>query len=583
MYVQLDTEVLIIGGGAAGESAALEAHKHGLKTLIVVKSLLGKSGCTIFAGNLNYFAPPEDSGGSQKELTPEEKEESIRRAVNFSAKYTHYLGDQEYLFNALKFTQTEFWPWIERKELYVLRDSDGVIVSDIPYRTSAWAPKMGMSGTVIADILRKEIFMKRIPVSQQTTVTRLLVQDGQCVGATALDFVNGKFYVIRAKVVILATGHSNYLSLRSTGVRDGAASGWVMAYDAGAKLKNIEMQWYHASDVAYPATWMRLHLYPNPLAGTRHRGQLFNKKGELFYDSDWMGDNPVPYIMQLKALTQQVIAGKARFDGGYFTNYTHVESYVLENYTYQTQFYKKLGLDPTKDMWENAITWHMNVGGVSVNGKTMESDVPNLLIAGSVGSLVTGGIPNVIYDGRVASNTARHLVEQADSLRPIINEMIQNERERVFGLLRTRPKDGLLPGQVKKRLRTLVWEHLNYIKSESSLQNATEKLIQFQEEILPKMRLKSDSLRFNYDWVDALDVHDMLTALMLETQFCLFRKESRGAFYREDYPMTDNLNWLKHVVGYKGANGELILETLPVDLPYAQPEEGVADFFEVDY
>ena len=103
------------------------------------------------------------------------------------------------------------------------------------------------------------------------------------------------------------------------------------------------------------------------------------------------------------------------------------------------------------------------------------------------------------------------------------------------------------------------------------------------EEILPKMRLKSDSLRFNYDWVDALDVHDMLTALMLETQFCLFRKESRGAFYREDYPMTDNLNWLKHVVGYKGANGELILETLPVDLSYAQPEEGVADFFEVDY
>ena len=356
-----------------------------------------------------------------------------------------------------------------------------------------------------------------------------------------------------------------------------------MAYEAGARLKNIEMQWYHASDVAYPATWMRLHLYPNPLAGTRHRSQLFNSEGEVFYDANWMGDNPVPYIMQLKALTQQVIAGKARFDGGYYTNYTHVEPHVLNNYIYQTQFYKKIGLDPTKDMWENAITWHMNVGGVNVNGKTMESDVPSLLIAGSVGALVTGGIPNVIYDGRVAASTAKHLVEQCDSLEPIRDELIQQERERVYGLLCTLPVDGLLPGQAKKRLRTLIWDHLNYIKSESSLQKALEQLERFREETLPNMRLKSDTLRYNYDWVDALDVHDMLTALTLETKFCLFRKESRGAFYREDYPMTDNANWLKHLVGRKGADGELLLEALPVDLPYAQPEEDIADYFEVDY
>ena len=125
-YAVIDADVLIIGGGAAGESAALEAHKHGLKTLIVVKSLLGKSGCTIFAGNLNYFAPPEDSGGSQKELTPEEKEESIRRAVNFSAKYTHYLGDQEYLFNALKFTQSRTQAEIEIG-FFPDQDSEAVI------------------------------------------------------------------------------------------------------------------------------------------------------------------------------------------------------------------------------------------------------------------------------------------------------------------------------------------------------------------------------------------------------------------------------------------------------------------------
>jgi succinate dehydrogenase/fumarate reductase flavoprotein subunit len=75
----------------------------------------------------------------------------------------------------------------------------------------------------------------------------------------------------------------------------------------------------------------------------------------------------------------------------------------------------------------------------------------------------------------------------------------------------------------------------------------------------------------------------MLRALQLEVQFCRFRKESRGAFYREDYPQTNNQDWLVHVVGSKGADGQLRLERLPVDLPYAQPQEQLASFFEVDY
>jgi len=66
-------------------------------------------------------------------------------------------------------------------------------------------------------------------------------------------------------------------------------------------------------------------------------------------------------------------------------------------------------------------------------------------------------------------------------------------------------------------------------------------------------------------------------------QFCLHRKESRGAFYREDYPDTDNENWLVHVVGYMGEDGDLVIENVPVSLPYATPEKGIASFFDVDY
>ncbi len=62
----------------------------------------------------------------------------------------------------------------------------------------------------------------------------------------------------------------------------------------------------------------------------------------------------------------------------------------------------------------------------------------------------------------------------------------------------------------------------------------------------------------------------------------LYRKESRGAFYREDYPITDNENWVQHTIG-RAENGELKLRSEPVALPYAKPEHARIDFFEADY
>ena len=321
----------------------------------------------------------------------------------FLAKYTHYLGDQEYMLRASGWSQREFFDWIESRGIYILRDDDGEIVTDLPRRTQAWGVRMGMSGTVVMDMLRNLIFDTDIRVLEQTAATRLMTRDGEVIGACALDYASGRLYAIRARAVVLATGHSNYMSIRATGTRDGSASGWVLAYEAGAKIQNIEMQWHHASDVAFPATWMRLHLYPNPLPGTEHRSQLFNANGEMFFDSNWLPENPVPYIMQLKHLAKEVDAGRARLDGGYYTNFRHVERNSLENYIYQTQFARKVGIDLGEEMYENAVTWHMNVGGVRVNGSTMESDVPGLLAAGSVTALVTGGLANSMFEGLTAA------------------------------------------------------------------------------------------------------------------------------------------------------------------------------------
>jgi succinate dehydrogenase flavoprotein subunit len=576
MAREIDADLLIIGGGGAGAKAAIEAHGRRLKVVMLVKGYLGRSGCSIFAGNLNWFGPPRDP-----DVPEQPDEERQRRTMTFLAKYTHYLGDQEYMKNAARFTFDHFYPWLEARGLYLLRHDDGSIVVDLPKGTQAWATKMGMSGQIIMDMMRKEILRRDITVLQEVAATSLLTAGGEIVGATALDYRNGEQIVVRAKATILATGHSNYLSLRSTGTREGTAAGWVMAYRAGCALQNIEMQWFHASDVARPRSWMRLHLYPNPAPGTAQQTRLHNRDGEFFFDGKSLPDNPVPYIMQLKHLAKQVQEGKAAFGGGYFTSYRHFEPEVLSRYIYQTQFLEKLGLDPTRDLIENAISWHMNVGGIQVDGRTMESGLPGLFVAGSVGALVTGGLPNVMYDGFIAAQRAAEYV--AGRAMPRLDEDRMNrDLGRVEGYFRTAPRDGVLPAQVIKQVRSVMWTHMNYVKRESTMRAGLEELGRIRAEVLPRMRLESHTRRFNYDWMEAVDAEDMLDACELLVRFSLYRQESRGAFYRADYPYTDNSRWLRHVVGRR-LNGDLNIDELPVDLPYARPAEDKADFFEVDY
>ena len=106
------------------------------------------------------------------------------------------------------------------------------------------------------DKRRREIFRRGITVHEECAVTSLLTDGERVVGATVLDYRRGKFFAIAAKSTILATGHSDYLATRSTGTREQSADGVAMALRAGAEAANLEIQWWHVSDVGVPkACW----------------------------------------------------------------------------------------------------------------------------------------------------------------------------------------------------------------------------------------------------------------------------------------------------------------------------------------
>jgi len=204
-----------------------------------------------------------------------------------------------------------------------------------------------------------------------------------------------------------------------------------------------------------------------------------------------------------------------------------------------------------------------------------------LYAPGGVGSHGVGTITLVSYDGTIAALNACNRARTSGHVGPSY-EQIEKEEQRVLSRLRIQPNGGLRPLEIKKRIRKIMWEKMGYIKNEKKMKQALADLAEVRERLVPQMGLKSISRNWNYDLVDALDVEDMLDICELTVRSALERKESRGPFFREDFPYIDNKNYLKHTVATR-VNNEICIEHVPVELKYIKPKTEQEDFLSADY
>jgi succinate dehydrogenase/fumarate reductase flavoprotein subunit len=435
---------------------------------------------------------------------------------------------------------------------------------------SVAANVQGNSGVPFMDLRRKQLVRAGIPMLEETAVSALLQDDsGEVRGVVALDIASGEIFCVAAKAVVLATGYADRLHWRSTGTREMSADGIALAWRVGAQLVNLEMQWWHTNDVRWPANWQRMQVYPNPMLGSWKSARNVNAQGEVFFNQQ--EDDPLafgPYTAQLKRLVKQVRAGKARYDGGYFSGFDHVDPAEVDAYTTYAKLFKQLGLDVGRDLVETAVSAHYRQGGLLVDPATMASTVPGLFVAGGVGGHSNGLIALVTYDGKLAADSVAQHVQGRPPAR-IPSEKLEQERGRLERLLRP---GGTSPARVKKRIRELMWSDMGVEKNEAGMLRALAQLEEIRTHVLPAMGLTSLTRVFNHAWLDAIDAVNMVEACELMVHSALNRKESRGPFIRTDYPEMDNENWLAQNILVPAADGGLRFEKRPYELPYFRPE-----------
>lgn len=564
------TEVAIVGGGAAGCYAALNLQRQGITPLIICKGLVGKSGASLFAGNLVI------SGRALGNT-----EENARNTAEFLIKYhNQFLIDQHWARRCGEWIEKVYYPELEEAGLYFRRDDAGTVVTSPGKIRSIAANVQGNSGVPFMDLRRKQIIKAGIPRLEETAATALLRRpDGSVGGVFCLDALNGEYVTVLARAVILATGYSDRLHARSTGTREMSADGIALGWRVGATLVNLEMQWWHTNDIAHPPSWQRMQVYPNPMLGSEKSARMVNSAGEEFFNQQQ--DDPLafgPYTVQLKALARQVRAGKARYDGGYYAGFDHCDAAEVETYTTYGKTYRQLGLRFPQDLVETAVTAHYRQGGIDVDTASMRSSVPGLYVAGGLGGHSNGLIGLATYDGKVvADGVARDLPALAPCELP--EQEVEREEQRLDAL-RQAHGDGVVPMKIKEQLRAVMWEKAGVEKDAASLRAALDAIEEIRLGLLPRMRLASSAPRVNYEWLDAIDLINMIDACELIVQSSLERKESRGPFFRRDFPQADNGTWLAANVLKKTGNG-FRFEQRPYELPFFKPDFVTKDNLEV--
>ena len=191
--VKYDVDVLIIGGGGAGASAAIEADNIGAKTMIVTKLRIGDANTMMAEGGIQAADKENDSP-----------------AIHFVDAFGggHFAAKRE-LLAKLVCDAPEAIQWLNDLGVEFDKDENGRMVTTHGGGTSRkrMHAAKDYSGAEIMRTLRDEVLNRGIPVVDFTSAIELILdENGKAAGAVLMNMETGELMVAKAKTVIIATG-----------------------------------------------------------------------------------------------------------------------------------------------------------------------------------------------------------------------------------------------------------------------------------------------------------------------------------------------------------------------------------------
>lgn len=569
------TDVLVIGAGSSGLRAAIEAKDQGAEVTLIAKGKIpgGASVMTAFIA----AAMGGDSG------TPQEHFQDTVYGGAFlnNQKLVRILVDEAP--NRIK--ELEQWGMLFARDYpeYYIAVREGGTTRPRLIQTASRG-----SGNRSPHILFEQALDRDIKLHIYTFATSLLKRGHEVIGATAIDMKTGDFMVLQAKSTIMASGGTSKIYTRGACARLNTGDGFSMGLKAGATLTNMEFMQYIPLGIMHPGSADGYTLGGTPKA---KEGYLLNKDGERFmerYDPEWM--EKANRARMTIAIAKEIREGRASKNGGVFVDLRKItEEEKGRHYKYQPYFpfcLKEIYGEKVGEFlapYEVQPTALYQMGGIKINERC-ETSVLSLFAVGEVSSGVHGAnrlggnsMAECLVFGKIAGSSAAERAKKID-FKEIEENELRKERERVFSPLEK--NRGYDPRTAKERMQRIMWEHVGVIRNQSGLNEGIEKLERIRDTILGNLFCTNKSSRMNFEWMEAIEVANMVELGLSMAKAALFRTESREAHYREDFPdgfpQGDNKNWCVET-GMLKKYGELSIFKIPVEHTEIKPGEFTID------
>ncbi len=521
------TDTLVIGSGIAGLIAAVAAAEKGVGAVIV-----SKGPC----------ASPEIMGFNAPVLPGDSKElyfEDMQRSG--------YGINNSTLARTLSDRVLDEVAWLESIGVHFDRNADG---SYSPIHTLGTKyPRLIRSG-VSSGVAEMKALQRRcselgVETHMPVDILELLCADGRVLGAFGVDESTGEPVRYIAKTVVLATGGCGAIQSFSTYPPAIIGDGYAMAYEAGARLTDIEFQQFEPCAFIYPP-----EISGKVIATTllRHGARLLNGQLHDFMPDYGLSRESAQKGSLSRAMVAEVRAGRGTPHGGIYYDMTMFDKdFLYKDHAIFTRPAVAAGIDLTKQMPEMMPAAHTNLGGVVIDSGC-RTDIDGLFACGEVtGGLHGGnrlggcaGAETVVF-GHIAGESAAELIADGRDYpdAELIEKAWSGVSQRLEGIFK---KQGGDARDIRRRLSLCLNENLGIVRNAHTIAAADAAVKELRRELEESVGAAELSQAAEY-----IHCEHVLLLAQLQISASRMRRESRGVFYREDFPQQDDRNWRRNI------------------------------------
>lgn len=543
-----ETDVLIIGGGGAATASAISAHDNGARTMLAVKGRFGVPGVRGAGATSNplgdywtirtvgpqgsFFNPPELVFRDMMQTGLGMADPKLCRI------FVNEVGDA-----------------IKRLQQMGQRFRSKVLA------TMEANAQTGGTNSIVAT-QKAVIEATNTEVLEHANIVDLIVKNGRCLGAIAIDD-EGEPMLIAAGAVVLATGGVGQLFRYSFNPPGNTGDAYAIALRAGADLFNMEFMQQGLATTWPTQAMVMLYDMEQPYRLLNANGKAFLQdylpSGVTLEDVSHQKASHWPvscrdHALHLdRAIKGEVLAGRGTKNNAVLLDLSGARrGFEPELFV---KFMLSKGIDVQHDLLQVQIHHHTSNGGIRID-ENAQTSIAGLFAAGEaagwqgadrLGGTMLGG--SQVFGWRAGAQAARVAGSRpSEQVSPHAMESLEEQ----LAVLRE-SKGDQRPMDLRPGLQMTMWETLLVEKDAESLRRARQYVDDDRDRFNKRLRIAEPAdLALAFEHRNLLDVAEVIiTAASMRT-------ESRGSHYRRDYPRRDDTGWMTNIFVSR-SNGDLLL------------------------